>query len=87
MSIHVVTQVKGQDFKITLSRDEAGNYVAEASRLLPGERTTGTEAPRIRVIDSAKEQALRALYDSLLRLVSNRAGDPPKNGPVPPSAA
>jgi hypothetical protein len=82
MAIHMVTQVGGEDFKITLSRDDAGNYVAEAARLVQGGLLAGTIAPHVRVVDSVKERALSVLFDSLRRQTSE-----PTQGPDAPAAA
>jgi hypothetical protein len=82
MPIHMVAQVAGVDFKVTLSRDGAGNYVAEAARLLRGERDASIEAPRVRVVDGVKERALKSLFDALGRITQDHAG-----GPDAPAAA
>ncbi len=87
MTIHMVTQVDGQDFKLILSRDDAGNYVAEAARMLQGGNLAVTEAPCVRVVDSAKERALNALFDSIHRVASSRRSAPPPEGPDTPAAA
>lgn len=80
MAIHMEIEIAGEDYEVTLSRDEAGNYVAEAARLLRA--GGGAAAPRIRVVDGVKERALRSLFDSLHRVA---AGAPP--GPDTPAAA
>ncbi len=72
MAIHMVTQVAGEDFDVTLSRDDAGNYVAEAARLLQRENQAGTEPPRVRVVDAVKERAMTSLFDSLHRMTAGR---------------
>ena len=87
MAIHIVTQVDGEELKITLSRDDAGNYVAEAARMVHGGPNPGTETPRLRVVDPVKEQALRSLFDALHRLAASRQRDPPGDDPGPPAAA
>ena len=87
MAIHMVTRVDGEELRITLSRDDAGNYVAEAARLLQGDVASGIEVPRVRVVDPVKEQALRSLFDALHRLAAGRHRDPPGDDPGPPAAA
>jgi len=87
MAIHIVTQVDGEELKITLSRDDAGNYVAEAARMVQGGSAPGTETPRLRVVDPVKEQALRSLFDALHRLAASRHRDPLGDDPGPPAAA
>lgn len=82
MPIRMVAQVAGVDFQVTLSRDGAGNYVAEAARLLRGERDVSVEAPRVRVVDGVKERALKSLFDSLVQSTQEHAG-----GPDAPAAA
>lgn len=80
MAIHMEIQIAGEDFRITLSRDEAGNYVAEAARAArsaPG----SAEGPRVRVVDRLKERALHSLFDSLARHVEAQSG------PEAPAAA
>ena len=87
MAVHMVTQVGGEDFKFTLSRDEAGNYVAEAERLANGKYLAGAEASHVRVVDSGKERALRFLFDSLQRLVADEQSRPSRGGPDAPATA
>jgi hypothetical protein len=82
MAVRMVAHVQGQDFQITLSRDDAGNYVADGARLSGGANGSG-ELPRVRVIDSEKERALHSLYESLRRLATSDAAD----GPDAPAAA
>ncbi len=81
MAIRMEIEIEGEDYEVVLSRDEAGNYVAEAARLLRG-GGAGAEATRVRVVDRIKERALRALFDSLHRL---SPGASP--GPDAPAAA
>jgi hypothetical protein len=84
MAVHMVTRVGGEDFKVTLSRDDAGNYVAEAARLsIPG----GGTVPSVRVVDAIKERAMASLFDSLQRLASRRPGGLSPDGPDTPAAA
>jgi len=80
MAIHMEIEIAGEDYEVTLSRDEAGNYVAEAARLVSGGRRA--EAPRVRVVDGVKERALRSLFDSLHRLAPGASP-----GPDAPAAA
>jgi hypothetical protein len=80
MAIHMEIEYGGEDYKVTLSRDEAGNYVAEAARLLRG--GSGVEVPRVRVVDRVKDRALRALFESLSRLAPGAS-----RGPDAPAAA
>ncbi len=86
MAIHMVTRVGGEDFKITLSRDDAGNYVAEAARVTPFDGGARSAAPSVRVVDARKERALTALFDSLQRLARSPRGSP-ADGPDAPAAA
>jgi len=81
MAIHMVTRVGGEDFRITLSRDDAGNYVAEAARLPRSGGAPGGEAPSLRVVDVVKERALTSLFDSLQRFAAR------PQGPDAPAAA
>ncbi len=74
MAIHMELEIAGQDYKVTLSRDDAGNYVAEGARRLRG--APGAEAPRVRVVERVKERALRSLLDALARVEADR-GDAP----------
>ncbi len=85
MAIHLVTQIEGEEFQITLSHDDAGNYVAEAVHLARGE--VGHVPPHVRVVDPAKERAVRALFASLHRLVNERRACGPRQGPDAPAAA
>ncbi len=88
MAVHMVTRVAGEDFRITLSRDDAGNYVAEAARLPRPEGAPGISAPSVRVVDVVKERALTSLFDSLQRLAARRADDSSSpEGPDAPAAA
>ncbi len=84
MAVHMVTQVDGLDYRITLSRDDAGNYVAEAARCTNG-HAGRSGLPTIRVLDPLKERALRTLFDALSRAASDRAAE--KDGPDAPAAA
>ncbi len=84
MAVHMVTQVDGLEYRITLSRDDAGNYVAEAARCAGG-HADRSGLPSIRVLDSVKERALRTLFDALSRAASERASG--KDGPDAPAAA
>lgn len=87
MAIHLVTQIEGEEFQITLSHDDAGNYVAEAVHLARGEGAEGRVPPHVRVVDPAKERAVRALFASLHRLVDERRACGPRQGPDAPAAA
>jgi len=87
MAIHMVALVDGEELRITLSRDDAGNYVAEAARLLHGETAQGLEVPHVRVVDPVRELALRSLFDSLHGLASRRRGASSGDDPDPPPAA
>lgn len=87
MTVHMVTRVEGEDFKVTLSRDDAGNYVAEAARLLKAGDARGTMAPHVRVVDVSKERALASLLESLRQLAARRRDDPSPEGPDAPAAA
>ena len=87
MAVHMVTRVAGEDFRITLSRDDAGNYVAEAARLPRVEGVPGNSVPSVRVVDVVKERALTSLFDSLQRLAARRADDSAPEGPDAPAAA
>lgn len=80
MAIHMEIQIAGADFRVTLSRDDAGNYVAEAARASRS-APPGAEPPRVRVVDRVKERALHSLFDSLSRLTEARPG------PEAPAAA
>ncbi len=82
MAVHMVTRVGGEDYQVTLSRDDAGNYVAEAARLVRTEGVTATVAPHLRVVDVVKERALRSLFDSL-----QRNADRPQPSPGGPDVA
>jgi hypothetical protein len=84
MAIRMVTRVGDEDFSVTLSRDDAGHYVAEASPVAEGEHLQETALPRVRVVDPVKERALRSLFSSLARLTSDRAT---RKGPDAPAAA
>ena len=83
MAVHMVTRVGGEDFRVTLSRDDAGNYVAEAARLPGAGDPVGGSLPSVRVVDARKERALASLFDSLRRL----AARPSSDGPDAPAAA
>lgn len=87
MAIHLVTQIDGEEFRITLSHDDAGNYVAEAVHLAGGEAAERHAPPHVRVVDPAKERAVRALFASLRRLVDERRACDPRRGPDAPAAA
>ncbi len=82
MAVHMVTRVGGEEFRITLSRDDAGNYVAEAARL-PRDGAPGGSPPSVRVVDARKERALASLLDSLHRLTGSLS----PGGPDAPAAA
>jgi hypothetical protein len=84
MAVHMVTRVGGEDYRVTLSRDDAGNYVAEAARLPKGEGATGSYAPHLRVVDTVKERALTSLFDSLQRVAAR--DDRSSEGPDLPAA-
>ncbi len=81
MAIRMEIEIEGEDYEVVLARDEAGNDVAEAARLLRG-AGAGAEATRVRVVDRVKERALRALFDSLHRLAPGASP-----GPDAPAAA
>jgi hypothetical protein len=85
MAVHMVTRVGGEDYRITLSRDDAGNYVAEAARLLRAGDGAGTFAPHLRVVDAVKERALAALFGSLQQVADERRDASP-SGPDLPAA-
>jgi hypothetical protein len=87
MAIRMVTEVGGEDFEITLSRDDAGNYVAEAAPLPQGGPGTGRMVPRLRVVDSVKERVMRSLFDSLRDAAAKRPTDPSPEGPDAPAVA
>ncbi len=72
MAVHMVTRVGGEDYRITLSRDDAGNYIAEAARSLSAEPGAGSIAPHLRVVDAVKERALASLLDSLWHAAAER---------------
>jgi len=78
MAIDMVTQVGGEHFQVTLSRDDAGNYVAEAVRLLRGGRASAVEAPCLRVVHPTKERAVESLLDLLHNVGRARNGSPPR---------
>ena len=84
MAVHMVTRVGGEDYKVTLSRDDAGNYVAEAARLLRVDGAARTIAPHLRVVDAVKERALTSLFDSLQRVAARNDRSP--EGPDLPAA-
>jgi hypothetical protein len=64
--VTMVTQLAGQAFQVTLSRDDVGNWVATAARLLRDDGVSATtEAPCIRVVHPAKERALKSVFDLL----------------------
>ena len=75
MAVHMDTRVGSQDYRITLSRDDSGNYIAEAARSLSTELGAGTIAPHLRVVDVVKERALKLLLDSLWHAASGRRDD------------
>ncbi len=75
MAVHMVTRVGGEDYRITLSRDDAGNYIAEAARSLSAESGAGTVAPQLRVVDVVKERAMASLLDSLWQAAVRRRND------------
>ncbi len=77
MAIHMVTQIAGEEFDVTLSRDDAGNYVAEAARSPRRENGTGAEPPCVRVVDPVKERAMMSLFDSLHRMNAGRTRPSP----------
>lgn len=72
MAIQIEVRVGGTGYRLTMTHDDVGNYVAEAARLLNEEPGAPTELPRVRVVDPVKERALRSLFDSLCQL---EAGD------------
>jgi len=65
MPVHMVTEVAGQHFQVTLSRDDAGNYVAEAVRQMRGGLASASEVPCVRVVHPTKERAMESLLDLL----------------------
>jgi hypothetical protein len=67
MGIHLVVNVENESFNVTLSRDEAGNYVADATGPLREGRAVGASVPIVRVVDANKENVMKALLDSLHR--------------------
>ncbi len=81
MPIHMVTQVGGEDFQLTLSCDEAGNYVAEAVWLPQGDRVAGSVTPRVRVVHPDKERTLQSLFDLLRGIVGDVKAVPTQDGP------
>jgi hypothetical protein len=81
MAVHMVTRVGDEEFKVTLSRDDAGNYVAEAARLPSAGADMRGPLPSVRVVDARKERALTSLLDSLQRLTDS------PDGPDAPAAA
>ncbi len=83
MAVHMVTRVGGEDYQVTLSRDDAGNYVAEAARVLRAGEGGGTSAPHLRVVDAVKERALTSLFDSLQ---ARQRSAPWPEGPDAPAA-
>ena len=85
MAIHMVTQIGGEDFRITLSRDDAGNYVAEASRVRKVAGASSGTSP-LRFVDAVKERALTSLLDSLQHVAATRQSDPSPDGPAPAAA-
>jgi hypothetical protein len=80
MAIHLVISVGDENYRVTLSRDDSGNYVAEANGALGGKQASGVPTPHIRVVDPTKEHALRSLLDSLQRVTSNGHPDPQLDG-------
>lgn len=84
MAVHMVTRVGGEDYRVTLSRDDAGNYIAEAARLLKIDGAAGTVAPHLRVVDVIKERALTSLFDSLQQIAARSDTSP--GGPQLPAA-
>jgi hypothetical protein len=87
MAIHMVTEIGGREFELTLSRDDAGRYVAEAVQL-PGEgRAEVAAGKHVRVVDPVKERALGSLIESLRELAGVRQPDHAREGPDAPSAA
>jgi len=76
MAVDMVTQVAGERFQVTISRDGAGNYVAEAVRLLGSEHGHATEAPCVRVVHPTKERAVGSVLDLLQNLGRARTGAP-----------
>ncbi len=75
MAVHMVTRVGGEDYRITLFRDDAGNYIAEAARSLGAELGAGSIAPHLRVVDVVKERALASLLDSLWQMATERRSE------------
>ena len=68
MGIHMVVIVENQRFNVTLCRDDAGNYVADAVGPLRTGSAMGASTPLLRVIDATKERAMKSLLDSLERM-------------------
>lgn len=67
MAVHMVIDVENESFNVTLSRDDAGNYVADATGPFQKGRTMGASMPVVRTVDATKEIALKSLLDSLQR--------------------
>jgi hypothetical protein len=68
MGIHMVIDIANERFNVTLYRDDAGNYVADAVGPLRTGSATGASTPLLRVIDATKERAMKSLLDSLRRM-------------------
>jgi hypothetical protein len=73
----MVIDVEGTIYRITLSRDDAGNYVVDAAREPVGDQAAATILPVVRVVDSLKERAMRSLRDSLARITTDRRASAP----------
>jgi hypothetical protein len=87
MAIHMTTQVEGEQFNVTLSTDDAGHYVAEAARFEHGMYRTPVQ---VRIVDTDKERAILALFQSLRELVVSRLEQPggaAERGPHKPLVA
>ena len=63
--VAMVTELAGQAFQVTLCRDDAGNWVAEAARLIRRGEVSAMEAPCIRIVHPDSERALKSLFDLL----------------------
>jgi hypothetical protein len=77
MAVRMVVDVEGVEYQVTLSRDDAANYVADASLAPRHGEGSATPLPMVRVVDQAKERAMSSLLVSLAKLgAERRAGAP-----------
>ncbi len=74
MAVHLDIEVEGATYRVALSRDDLGNYIADAAPGTAGDARA--VLPVVRVIESDQEAAMRALLDSLTRHARGATASP-----------